>query len=108
MDRKALGKRIRAERLRLNLTQEQLAECIGVSSAYAGLVERGERSVTLEKLIQIANTLHVTIDYLLTDSTEVSDDGSFALLKKLWYQASPDEQALILDIAKSILLHSKQ
>jgi len=107
MDRKALGKRIRTERLRLNLTQEQLAERIGVSSAYAGFIERGERSVTLEKLILIANTLHVSLDYLLTDSAECPDDGNLSLLKNLWLQATPEKQALILDITKSILLHSE-
>ena len=101
MDRKALGKRIRTERLRLNLTQEQLAERIGVSSAYAGFIERGE------KLILIANTLHVSLDYLLTDSAECPDDGNLSLLKNLWRQATPEKQALILDITKSILLHSE-
>ena len=59
MDRKALGKRIRTERSKRNLTQEQLAEAVGVSTTYIGFVERGERTVTLEKLIDIANVLHV-------------------------------------------------
>ena len=36
MDYHALGKRIREERLRLNLTQEKLAEEVGVSTAYIG------------------------------------------------------------------------
>lgn len=107
MDRKALGKRIRAERLQLNLTQEQLAELIGVSSTYVGFIERGERAVTLEKLIQIANTLHVSVDYLLTDSVDSSANSNFSLLKNLWQQASPSEQALLLDIAKSVLHHSE-
>lgn len=106
MNRKSLGNRIRTERKRLNLTQEQLAECIGVSSTYVGLIERGERSVTLDNLILIANTLHVSIDYLLMDSVEVSSDSNFSLMKKLWQQATPSEQALLIEIAKSILLHS--
>lgn len=104
MDRKALGKRIRAERVQLNLTQEQLAELIGVSSTYVGFIER---AVTLEKLIQIANTLHVSVDYLLTDSVDSSANSNFSLLKNLWQQASSSEQALLLDIAKSVLHHSE-
>lgn len=40
MDYHALGKRIREERLRLNLTQEKLAEEVGVSTAYIGQIER--------------------------------------------------------------------
>lgn len=107
MDRKALGKRIRTERQQLNLTQEQFAELIGVSSTYIGFIERGERSVTLEKLIQIANAFHVSVDYLLTDSVEASVDNNFALLHNLWQQAAPSEQALILDLVKSVLHYSK-
>ena len=40
MDYQALGKRIREERLKLHLTQEKLAEDIGVSNTYIGLIER--------------------------------------------------------------------
>lgn len=107
MDRKALGKRIRTERQQLNYTQEQLAELIGVSSTYVGFIERGERAVTLEKLVLIANVLHVSLDYLLIDSADASADNNFSLLKNIWQQATPSEQTLILDLAKSVLHHSK-
>ncbi len=108
MNRKALGTRIRQERLQMNFTQEQLAESIGVSCTYIGLVERGERSVTLEKLIQISNTLHVSIDYLLSDSVQITDDADFSLFKNLWFQADKQERKLILDITKTILHHFQQ
>ena len=42
-----LGKRIKAERNKLNLTQEKLAEDVDISTAYLGQIERGERNVTL-------------------------------------------------------------
>ena len=41
MDYIALGQRIREERLKLNLTQEKLAEDVGVSTTYIGQIERG-------------------------------------------------------------------
>ena len=41
-----IGKRIRAERLHLNITQEKLAEDVNLSLAYIGQVERGDRSLT--------------------------------------------------------------
>ncbi len=64
----SMGNRIREERLKLNLTQEQLAEKVHVSSAYIGQIERGERSVSLDVLLEIVNALGVTVDYLLADS----------------------------------------
>ncbi len=108
MDRKALGARIRQERLQMNYTQERLAELIGVSCTYIGLIERGERSVTLEKLIQISNALHVSVDYLLNDSVQNTDDTEFSILKNLWLQADKQERKLILDITKTILQHFQQ
>ncbi len=105
MDRKALGKKIRTERQQMNLTQEQLAEAAGVSTAYIGLVEHGQRSVTLDKLIDLANIFHVSIDYLLMDSVNSANDADFALLKTLWQQAPDSARMLFLDIAKSVLRH---
>lgn len=107
MDRKALGKKIRKERIRMNYTQEQLAEAAGLSTAYIGLIEHGQRAVTLEKLIDLANIFHVSIDYLLTESVDSSEDADFALLRNLWLQSSEPARLLLLDIAKSILCHLK-
>lgn len=107
MDRKALGEKIRSERIRMNLTQEQLAETAGLSTTYIGLIEHGQRAITLEKLIDLANIFHVSIDYLLTDSVESSEDADFALLKSLWMQSPQLARILLLDIAKSILRYLK-
>ena len=48
---KTLGTRIRDERLKLNLTQEELAEKANISPSYMGRIERGERNPTLENLV---------------------------------------------------------
>lgn len=62
MEQQALGRRIREERLKLNLTQEKLAEDVNLSMAYIGQIERGERSLTLDNLIAVANRLGVTVE----------------------------------------------
>ena len=72
-----IGKRIREERLRLNLTQEKLAEDVDLSMAYIGQVERGERSFTLENLIMVARRLGVTVDYLLSDSIAPTENDEY-------------------------------
>lgn len=73
MDYKRLGVRIREERLKLNLTQAQLAEAIDISDTYMGAIERGERSLTLDTLVRLVNRLGVTVDYLLSDSVSDTD-----------------------------------
>lgn len=73
MDYKRLGMRIRQERLRLSLTQAQLAEAVDISDTYMGAIERGERNLTLDTLVRLVNRLGVTVDYLLSDSVDGSD-----------------------------------
>ena len=77
MDYKKLGERIREERLRLNLTQEHLSEEIGISTAYLGQIERGERNITLDKLITLTNRLGVTVDFLLNDYVTVANEDLY-------------------------------
>jgi transcriptional regulator with XRE-family HTH domain len=103
MDRTVLGKRIREERLRCNLTQEQTAEYINVSTAYIGLIERGERSVTLEKIIALAECFHITVDYLLQDVLPPTSSTLDRQMLQLWHSASASEKNMILSIMKSVL-----
>lgn len=107
MNQKALGKRIREERLKLNLTQEQLAEKINVSTTYIGFIERGERSITLGKLTLLANVLGVSIDYLLSDIVAPLPSSNEKLWVQLLSSATEEDQQLIIDMAKLILNHSK-
>lgn len=108
MDRKILGERIRKERIRIGMTQEQLAEFIDVSTTYIGFIERGERSVTLEKLAMLANCFHVTIDSLLYEPEAESEaDGKEKKLLFLWNHATPDERSMILSIIEVIVNRKK-
>lgn len=106
MNRTTLGLRIREERIKQNYTQEQLAEKINVSTTYIGYIERGERTLTLAKLVDISNILHVSVDYLLTDSIPSSSSANEKLWLQLLASATEEEQSLILEIAKLILKHS--
>lgn len=108
MDRILLGKRIREERIRCHLTQEQLAELTDVSTTYIGFVERGKRSITLEKLIDISSCLHVSIDELLQGIVPAAQAPNDLQLQTIWNSATPDEQSLILSLAKTVLSHARK
>ena len=107
MDRKLLGRRIREERIRIGLTQEQIAEKINVSTPYVGFIERGKRSVTLEKLILLADCFQLPIDALLHDAPlQTPSEAREQKLRILWEHASDQEQEIILSIIKVILSKS--
>jgi len=100
-----LGKRIREERLKLNLTQEALAESINLTTAYVGQIERGERNLTLENLIKVSNRLGVTVDYLLADSLAAENDSYLIQLAKLLNGRTLGEKEMVLAVARTLLLH---
>ncbi|MFW8744979.1 helix-turn-helix domain-containing protein [Mesorhizobium japonicum] len=54
---RTLGRNLRQYRLERSLSQEQLAEVLGVHRTYMGGVERGERNLTLKSVERIAAAL---------------------------------------------------
>ncbi len=76
----ALGKKIRQERIKKNLTIEELAEILGLSPSYMGLIERGQRGISIETLCKLSNVFKVSTDYLLfsmmNDANNVDDSSS--------------------------------
>jgi transcriptional regulator with XRE-family HTH domain len=60
-----VGTALRAYRLRRQLSQSSLARLAGVSPSAISQVERGERGLSLETLLDLAARLNVTIDELL-------------------------------------------
>lgn len=67
-----LGNRVRSLRLERGLTQEKLAEELGVTPRYLAGIERGERNLTLDSVDSLARQLGVpTRDLLTEDSSNI-------------------------------------
>ncbi len=105
MDYKLLGKRIREERIKLNLTQEQLAEYVDISTSYMGQIERGERSVTLDSLLRISNRLSVSVDYLLRELTDIDETNIVGQFKQLIYGKSLNHKQMAIDVIRVMFSH---
>ncbi|WP_386067851.1 helix-turn-helix domain-containing protein [Tahibacter sp. UC22_41] len=67
---KALGQIIAAERKRLGLTQEGLADACGIHTTYVSQLERGLKSPTVRVLRQIAAAIGVAAADILTAAEE--------------------------------------
>jgi transcriptional regulator with XRE-family HTH domain len=55
------GQKVRNERLRQSLSQEQLADKAGLHRTYIGMIERAEKNITLLNIQKIANALCINI-----------------------------------------------
>lgn len=61
---KEFGKRIRQLRNERKLSQEELAELTGFHRTYIGMVERGERNLSLSNIGVFAKTFDLSISEL--------------------------------------------
>ncbi len=72
MDYIMMGRRIRLYRHQRDLTQEQLAEQVGLSASFMGNIERGSRVASIETLMKLCAALNVTPNELLSDEVLIA------------------------------------
>jgi transcriptional regulator with XRE-family HTH domain len=60
-----IGRMVKRYRHWNELTQEQLAELIGVSTSFVGHIERGSRKMSVDTLYAICRALGVSSDKIL-------------------------------------------
>lgn len=78
-----LGNRIRQKRNQLDISQEQLSEMCGLSPTYVGIIERGDKKLSVSTLVKIANALKVNTDYLLGDSIKYDNSDMIEKATKM-------------------------
>lgn len=61
------GQKVRDERLKQNLSQEELAAKAGVHRTYIGMIERAEKNITLGNMEKLAKALNIKLSELITD-----------------------------------------
>jgi ribosome-binding protein aMBF1 (putative translation factor) len=62
---KRFGSRVREARLKLGYSQEGFAELVGVHRTYVGMIERGEKNITLRNIERFAHALGLDIAELV-------------------------------------------
>ena len=103
-----IGQRIKVQRILKSLTQEQLAEMLGVSAGYISQIERGKTTINLRTLIGIADCLKCDLGLLVSNINEESP----AYLHQIFNSTSAEGRQLIADISRLIAkqeqLHSRE
>lgn len=103
MDQIALGKRIKAARERVGMTQEDLAAAVDYSVDHVSVVERGVKPPKLEKLVAIANVLKVGTDELLQDNLDVATLLNATELSERLKTLSPEGQRKVMNVLDTLV-----
>ena len=61
---KSFGQKIKKLRQDKKLSQEAFAEIVGVHRTYIGMIERGEKNITLENINKLAIAFNISLSEL--------------------------------------------
>ena len=65
-----LGDSIREYRTRNGCSQEMLGEMVGLHRTYIGMVERGEKNITMQNFYKIATVLKINVSEVFAVAQE--------------------------------------
>ena len=105
IDYKELGKRIRAERRKQDLTQEKLAEMANISDSFMGHIERGGRTLSIETLAKLANALNLSIEYIICREFNYQPDMLPAEILDALNRMSGNQRKVFLNMMKTLAAH---
>lgn len=100
----SLRKRLIDLRKEQGLTQQQMAEAIGVHVNSLKKYEAGQAQPSLDALKKIALALHVSTDFLLFDEHERGPSDDLALQLEAISQMPEDEQMVIREVLESLII----
>jgi len=98
----SLGERIKTIRKNKRITQKTLAEKTDQSIAFISYIENGERIMSLETFVSIANELGVSADDLLAGNIKSSSKAFDKDIIAIFSDCSELEMQLLLDSMKSL------
>ena len=108
MNLNSIGKHIRKARTARGMRQEDLAEIIGLSPVYVGMLERGEKTASLETLVKISNALEVSSDILLCEVLNTGYKVRNSVLTEKLESVCDEDREKIYAVIDTMIAHSKK
>lgn len=96
MDYEKIGRRIRQHRKENMLSQEQLAEMVGISVTHMSHIETGNTKLSLQVLVDLSQALHITVDALLYERNDTIPETE--RLAEVLQRCSESEIRILTDI----------
>ena len=108
LDYIALGKRIKNYRMKINMTQAQVAEKLNVSSNYISQIERGIAKISLNRLQEIAECINTPMQYLVADISVNNQQYLMPEITDKLSALSPTNKQFILEVTELIKKYSEE
>lgn len=99
----SIGKNIRKFRVNKKIRQEDLAEMTNLSTAYIGMIERGEKTPSIETFLLIINALDISADMVLFEVLSTKYDIKTSLINEKIEGLPSKDRELIYNIIDTII-----
>ena len=93
-DRKNAGKRLKQIRLGMNMTAKEFSSLINISYTHLYMVETGNNPLSEKMASEIADRLHLGVDWLLYGDEKTKDYPVNAKMVK-WLKEHPEKRMII-------------
>ncbi len=100
---KRVGKRIQSAREQAGISQEMMADQLGLSVTAVSNIERGQNYPTLENFIKIANVLGASADLLLADVVNAATTAQASILSSRLSTLPAEQQRQIFAVIEAML-----
>ncbi len=108
MDYYVIGQKIRKFRKAAGLSQEELAELVGISSTHMSHIETGNTKLSLSVLVLIAEKLSVRTDDLLFEKAPASRSAAAEELVQALDGCTEKEMRFIKELAEAAIKAKKK
>ncbi len=103
-----IGKRLRKQREKANMTREKFAEKAGISPQFLAEIENGKKGMSVATLYKVCKNFNISADYLLfghLSSEALSDNAkeTIHLLEEPYRSYTED----IIEIVNNIIMESQ-
>jgi transcriptional regulator with XRE-family HTH domain len=106
VSKQAVGERLRAIRIAQAMSQEKLAEMLGITQSNVSGLERGVRSLTIHQVAKLAAAMGVSTDELLLGKSpngikgnhQIQDRRFVRRLREIGVLSRRQKEALLLTI----------
>lgn len=98
VDYYAIGQRIRKFRKAKRLSQEELAELVGISTTHMSHIETGNTKLSLNVLVDIAAALNVLADDLLSETGPTQTNSAYQTIYDTLTTCTPQQVKIMSEI----------
>ena len=97
---------IRKHRMDRGLSQQELGELLGISSAAVSKWERGQSAPDVDMLARLADAFGISMDELCGHEPPPTPESNFAVMTRAFIRLTPEEQRKFLDVGRALFAHA--